>query len=152
MKKFSETNFGITLIIIVPAIIAYITLYQMIRIDFHISDLRPHLPFIISIMTVLFLSLILYIRKVIKEKIIGKIQSLEETKGNDIAKEIDKLREDLKKEFTYIYLKAKRQKNGRGHVGNFLQWDLTHLTDDEKKIYSDDEFIFLKNYKSIFKK
>ena len=166
MKKFIESPLGIWIVSIIPSAFTYLTSYQTMKINF--EDIKPHLPFIYSMIALLFSVSILYFRKNVIEKITNRIKSLEEIKNtitdeniihkvnsleknkeSDIAKEINKLREDISNEFTYLYLKAKRTNRS----GNILNWDTSNISEsDEYKLYTLDEKQFLKNYQSKFRK
>lgn len=66
MKKFINTNLGVFLISILPAIITYITMITNIIMNINIT---PHIPFISALGVFLLTATILYIRKWICDKI-----------------------------------------------------------------------------------
>jgi len=165
MKNFSLSTFGIWIISVLPAILTYVTFFLAMKIDF--NDIKPHIPFISSIIILLLSVLILNIRKKVKEKLVkieslegthknisnenfsNRIKELEKIKNIDVINELTSLRKDLKDEFINIYLKSKKP----SRTSNDLNWDANDIfnRDDVKNLYTYEEKTFLKDFKSKFK-
>lgn len=64
-SEFTKTWYGILLLTVIPAIPIYYTVFNYIK---NIIDMKEHLPFIITVLIMLFTSFLLYIRKIVSEK------------------------------------------------------------------------------------